>query len=287
MREGRTQLLGGLKQDLSYVQSHLDTQHCNEAVEQTMNPMDYPFLILGGCLMTLWLSAWIGAWFRSRQDDMDEDNHEDFVFILGGALTLLGLIVGFTFSMAVSRYDQRKDYEEQEANAIGTEYLRVDLLPAADATNLHALLTNYLYQRINGYKSSDERQLRQMNTETTRLQMEMWSAVEAPAVEKPTPVTALVLWGMNDVLNSQGYTQAAWRNRIPAAAWVLLITISIFCNVLIGYAVHGRSGLLFWILPLALSISLFLIADIDSPRYGVIHVHPENLESLFASLPSQ
>lgn len=252
-----------------------------------LNPMNHPFLTFVGSLMTLWMSAWIGAWFRSRQHDMDQDNHEDFVFVLGGALTLLGLIVGFTFSMAVSRYDQRKDYEEQEANAIGTEYLRVDLLPAADATNLHALLANYLYQRINGYKSSDERQLRQTNAETARLQMEMWSAVEAPAVEKPTPVAALILWGMNDVLNSQGYTQAAWRNRIPIAAWTLLVVISIFCNVLVGFGVHGRSALLLWILPIALSVSLCLIADIDSPGYGLIHVHPVNLESLMASLPSR
>jgi len=92
---------------------------------------------------------------------------------------------------------------------------------------------------------------------------------------------------MNDVLNSQGYTQAAWWNRIPIAAWLLLIAISIFCNILIGYSAHGRSAFLFLILPIALSISLFLIADIDSPRRGLIHVSPQNLESLAESLHPQ
>jgi hypothetical protein len=97
-----------------------------------------------------------------------------------------------------------------------------------------------------------------------------------------------VLGGMNDVLNSQGYTQAAWWNRIPIAAWMLLMAISIFCNLLIGYdAPPGRNALYFLILPIALSISLFLIADIDSPRHGIIRVQPQNLESLAESLHSQ
>jgi hypothetical protein len=115
----------------------------------------------------------------------------------------------------------------------------------------------------------------------------MWTAVVAPAMAQPTQVAALVVSGMNDVLNSQGYTQAAWWNRIPTAAWALLILISVFCNLLIGYGAHGRSAFLLLILPIALSISLFLIADIDSPRGGVIRVEPQNLESLADSLHSQ
>jgi hypothetical protein len=108
-----------------------------------------------------------------------------------------------------------------------------------------------------------------------------------PVQAQPTSVTALVLTGMNDVLNAQGYAQAAWWNRIPAAAWILLITISVFCNLLIGYGVRLKSELLFLILPIVLSISFFLIADIDSPRRGVIHIRAQNLESLAESLKAQ
>jgi hypothetical protein len=89
------------------------------------------------------------------------------------------------------------------------------------------------------------------------------------------------------VLNSQGYTQASWWNRIPLGAWALLMLISIFCNGLVGYVAQGRSGFLFMILPVVLSISLFLIADIDSARRGVIRTHPQNLETLAASLQSE
>ena len=103
---------------------------------------------------------------------------------------------------------------------------------------------------------------------------------------QPTPVIALAVSGMNDVLNSEGYTQAAWWNRIPSAAWSLMATIAVCSNFLIGYGVrHSEKKIpLFLILPLVVSISFFLIADIDSPRSGIIRVRPQNLESLSQSL---
>jgi hypothetical protein len=216
-----------------------------------------------------------------------EGDIEDFNLVLGGTLTLLGLIIGFTFSMAVSRYDLRKNYEEQEANAIGTEFVRADLLPPADAAKVRALLISYLDQRVLKYRTTDPQQLSEIIAQTARLQNELWSAVTGPTTAQPTPVSALVLAGMNDVLNSQGYTQAAWWNRIPVEAWGLLIIIAIFCNLLIGYGAKIKSIFLLAILPIALSISFSLIADIDSPRGGLIRVRPQNLESLAASLHAQ
>jgi hypothetical protein len=97
-------------------------------------------------------------------------------------------------------------------------------------------------------------------------------------------VNAVVVQGMNDVLNRQGYTQAAWWNRIPIAAWVLMALIAVCCNLMIGYGAHRSGRLVFVILPLAVSISFFLIADIDSPRGGVILVLPRNLVSLTQSM---
>ncbi len=91
---------------------------------------------------------------------------------------------------------------------------------------------------------------------------------------------------MNDVLNSEGYTQAAWWNRIPFEAWVLLAAIAIGCNLMIGYGAR-RTSTLFIVLPLAVSISFFLIADIDSPRGGVIQVRPQNLVRLGQTLHTQ
>src|SRR5262249_51532883 len=144
---------------------------------------------------------------------MEAEVREDFGVVLTATLTLLGLIIGFTFSMAISRYDQRKNYEEAEANAISTEYMRLDLLPPADAARLRPRLQKYLEQRILFYNTRDVRQLRQIDTAAAQLQSELWSAVQTPAAARPSPVSALAVAGMNDVLNSQGYTQAAWWNR--------------------------------------------------------------------------
>jgi hypothetical protein len=151
---------------------------------------------------------------------------------------------------------------------------------------VRALLKNYLDQRILFYLTRDEHALRQIDAQTSQLQTELWSNVKAPVATQQTPVLALVVSGMNDVLNSQGYTQAAWWNRIPIGAWLLMAAVAICSNLLVGYgANHTRAGgIRLLVLPLVLGISFFAIADIDSPRRGAIRVHPQNLISLGQSL---
>ena len=246
----------------------------------------YPRIFFLFSLLVLWLSAQVGTWLRRRRP-LKDGEREDFNIVEAATLTLLGLIIGFSFSMATTRYDLRKNYEEAEANAIGTEYVRAGLLPAADAAGVRGQLEKYLQLRLLFYRTRNQRELQQINADTGRLQTEMWSAVQVPAVAHPTPVIALAVAGMNDVLNSQGYTQAAWRNRIPGSAWTLMILIAVCCNLLVGYGARSagaKSGLLF-ILPLVISIAFLLISDIDSPRSGFIHVVPQNLVSLSQSLP--
>ncbi len=188
--------------------------------------------------------------------------------------------------MAVTRYDQRKNYEEAEANAIGTEYIRADLLPTADAARARELLRTYLDRRIAFYLARDNRDLSQIDANTTKLEAELWSALLNAAKAQPTPVVALVVSGMNDVINSQGYTQAAWWNRIPIAAWAMMSLIAVAANTLVGYGARRRGALLF-ILPVVVSFASMLIADIDSPRGGIIRVAPQNLIALSRSLTTQ
>jgi hypothetical protein len=250
------------------------------------SPTNYPVILFVLSFITLWLAAWAGWVFRRWQGSLDDEMHEDFGFILAATLTLLGLIIGFSFSMATSRYDQRKNYEEAEANAIGTEYVRTDLLPPTDAARVRELLRKYLNERVLFYVTHDEQKSQQINARTAQLQTELWSAIRGPAAEQPNPVMALVVSGMNDVLNSQGYTQAAYWNQIPTAAWGLMVAIAIGCNLLVGYGSRSaKAGAkLLPILPLIVSIAFMLIADIDSPRHGVIRVSPQNLVSLAESL---
>ncbi len=247
--------------------------------------LDYPVVFSLLSLIAMWLAARLGASFPNREKHL-EGIRDNYGVVFGATLTLLGLIIGFTFSMAVGRYDQRKSLEEEEANAIGTEYVRIDLLPGPDAEKARVLLRDYLNQRIRFYNTPNlgTGALSQLNASTAQLQGKLWPAVTVPASNQPTPLTTLAVSGMNDVLNSQGYTDAAWKNRIPVAAWALMLLIALFCNLLAGYGAHKPHSLLLLVVPLLVSISFLLIGDIDSPRGGLIRVKSDNLTSLAQSL---
>jgi len=249
--------------------------------------MNFPLFVLALSFVVLLLAAVIGDILRSKIHGLNEVERDDFSVVQNATLTLLALLIGFSFSMAISRYDQRKNYEEAEANAIGTEYLRVDLLPAGDSAKVRDLLKQYLDRRILFYEARDHSHLTQIETETLKLQNELWTAIQPAAAANPNCVMALVVSGMNDVLNSQGYTQAAWWNRIPVAAWGLMTAIAISCNLLLGYGAHERDWRTLLIVPIVVSIAFFLISDLDSPRGGAIRVVPQNLVSLSESLQAQ
>jgi protein-S-isoprenylcysteine O-methyltransferase Ste14 len=120
------------------------------------------------------------------------------------------------------------------------------------------------------YGTSDEQQLLRIKAQTAKLQAELWSAVRTPAVAEPQPIAALVVAGMNNVLDSQGYTQAAWWNQIPIAAWMLMAVIAVFSNTMVGFSGrrHKTGVILLLVLPLVVAIAFLLIADIDCPGGG-------------------
>src|SRR5579871_566005 len=151
---------------------------------------DTPQTIFIVTLVVLWLCAYAGARYLGRFSPKGAEAHEDLSTVLAATLTLLGLIIGFSFSMAISRYDQRKNYEEAEANAIGTEYLRADFLPGADAARTRALLREYLEQRIRFYTERDAGALATINARTGQLQNQLWACVRGSAAESPTQVMA-------------------------------------------------------------------------------------------------
>lgn len=248
--------------------------------------MQHPLPIFVAVFVALWLASLMGSWLRRRNPSAEDEQHEDLGIILGATLTLLALIIGFSVSMASNRYDLRKNLEETEAIAIEAEMLRADLLPPADAANIRSLLGAYLDQRILFYIEQDDARQAQIDQRTSRLQADLWAAVRGPVAAQPTPVMALVLAGMNDVINSQGYTRAAFLNRIPAAVWWLMAAIALCSNVLFGF--RSRDGKaarkLALVLPFVVAMAFFLIADIDAPRQGLIHIGPQNLEGLAKSL---
>jgi hypothetical protein len=248
---------------------------------------DFPWIFFFVSWAVLWLSTQIGASLHKWWGWHEPEGDEDFNVVLTATLTLLGLIIGFSFSMAIGRYDQRKNYEAIEANVISTEYDRAGLLEFGDAERTHDLLKQYLAQRVLFYTVHNPHELAQVRRHTAQLQQQMWSVVQAAARAKPSPLKSLVASGMNEVQDSAGYTQAAWWNRIPASAWSLMAIIAVCSNVMVGYGSDRKRTFLLTVLPFLLSVAFLLIAEIDSPRGGLIQVGPRNLISLSQSLSAQ
>jgi hypothetical protein len=245
--------------------------------------LDNPFIVFVVALAAQLGAAVLGDRVRRTVWPVNKLEREDLNTVLTATLTLLALIIGFSFSMAVSRYDQRKNCEEAEANAIGTEYLRADLLPPDNGTKVRSLLKEYISQRIAYYTGGVSGAV----GDPTRLEKEMWLPVVHAATTQASPIIALAASGMNDVLNTKGYTQAAWANRIPNAAWAMMGLIAIFANLLLGYRERSTGALALMVVPLVASVAFFLIADIDSPLGGVIRVTPNNLMAVAQTMNSQ
>ena len=246
--------------------------------------VDRPLLLLVVSFVALLLAAMLGVVAQKAWNPVKGGDHNELAIVQSAALTLLGLIVGFSFAMAIGRYDQRKNLEEAEANAIGTAYLRADLMPESAAVATRSTLKRYLDQRILFYETSDEGELKRIAAETSRLGADLWASARSFAAAQPTPVAALLAFGVNDVLNSADSTTAAWLDRIPIAAWWLLVLIAVGANVTLGFGAKRFNSLLLLVVPLSAAVSFFLIADIDSPRGGVVQVAPLNLTRLAASL---
>ncbi len=153
------------------------------------------------------------------------------------------------------------------------------------ATKVRALLKQYLAKRIEFYQAGSWVGLAEFDSKSAQLQNQMWSAVADAVKAQPTAVAALAVSGMNDVLNRQGYTQASWWNRIPVAAWGVIVAIAVCCNLLMGFAARDvKARRLFMVLPVVLAIAFLLLSDLDSPRGGIIRVAPQNLLALSDSL---
>ena len=171
--------------------------------------LNHPIVLFLVTFLFLWLSTRLGTALQRWTGSLDDTRRGDFDIVLGATVTLLSLIIGFSFSMASSRYDQRKNYEEDEANAIGTAYARADLLPSADDVRVHQLLREYLDLRIRFYTTVDSVQVRELDHATQQKQDQLWGTVAAAAKASPSAITALAAAAMNDAINSQGYAQAA------------------------------------------------------------------------------
>ena len=210
--------------------------------------------------------------------------------IQGAVLGMLALLLGFTFSMSVGRYETRRDLVLQEANAIGTTYLRASFLPEAHAKAVEDLLRRYTAARLSFYDAGiDSTKIAAAEDEAARLQRELWAHTVAAGKEAPSPMTATFINALNETIDLDATRLNALRSRVPTAVWLLvLIVAGAGCYVSGGGAgaSGARTGFSDGMLPLLIAVVITLIADFDRPRQGLISISQQPLIDLQQSLQS-
>ena len=190
---------------------------------------------------------------------------------------LLGLLLAFTFSGAASRLDMRRGQIVDEANAIGTAWLRLDVLPADAQPKLREAMRQYTDARISVYTTFAESGVEAARAEydrATGLQQVIWTAAVAACRDAPS-ATVVVLPALNAMFDIAATRLAATQMHPPGIVYVVLAVISLVCAFLVGYEMGGTevaSRAHMMVLALVLSFTFYVILDFEYPRLGFIRI---------------
>ena len=195
--------------------------------------------------------------------------------VTGGILSILGLLLGFTMSMAVTRFEARKQLVLDEANAIGTSYLRTRLLPAPESAEIANLLREYIGVRLEYADVVDDfDRLQATRKQAARLQNEFWNLAVDSGLKEPSPVKAgLLLQSLNEVIDLESARWMAIQNRVPPTVIYVNCVVALLGTILVGYG-FGREGqrqaFSTTMLVMAITVVLAVIVDLNQPRQGLI-----------------
>jgi hypothetical protein len=249
---------------------------------------DTPLWALGlGLLASLIAAREFGGWIARRQGADSKDEATEYGFIVSGVLVLLALLLGFTFGVALDRYETRRDLVVAEANAIGTAEMRVRLLDAPHAAKLVALYRDYAQTRLR-YGSATalaKPPLQQASAALRgRIQTETLTAVQPI---RTTPLAVLVVPAVNETLDIGAALEAADDARIPTSVIAVLVAYALISAGVLGTALAGAhrphramTALLFLLLTLAIG----MILDLDRPKRGTIQISQVPMERLVQGL---
>lgn len=225
----------------------------------------------------------IGEHYKDRADD---DSKSQTTVIQGGIIGMLALILGFTFSMAIQRFDNRAAAEISEANAIGTAILRTGLLAEPYNAQSEKLIEEYIKNRLQINKTDlTQTAIRnKYQKETSRIQQEIWDLGVEAAKKDPNPVTSgLFISSVNDMIDAQGKRNALLGRQVPPVIFYLLFIIFVATGGLTGYASglgKKTSRIPAIVLAFLICLMVFIIIDLDRPRRGIIQVEQESMEAL-------
>lgn len=237
-----------------------------------------PFLALGlflGVLALLEAGRLLGARRRARGLAGENDGAGA---VEGAVFALLGLLIAFTFSGAAARFDDRRQQITEEANAIGTAWLRIDLLPAASQAPMRGLFRQYLDSRLATYQKLRESMEAALNeaARSNELQGQIWtSAVTASRESSNTVAAMLLLQALNAMIDITTTRFAASRMHPPAIVYVMLVIVTLISAVLAGYgmaAANSRSWLHVIGYAIVIAATVYVILDLEYPRLGFIRI---------------
>jgi hypothetical protein len=226
-----------------------------------------------GMILLLQLGRALG---RRRQGKDQEGARAGLGAVEGAVFALLGLLIAFSFSSAASRFDVRRQLTGQEANAIGTAWLRLDLLPAKAQSELRDLFRRYLDLRIAGYqKMPDVEAALAELSKATALQGEIWHRAVAACQESPNPVSAQLIPALNEMFDLAATRAMAAQTHPPNIIFVMLGVLALMSSLLAGYAMaDGKTQSWIHVVGFALimAATVYVILDLEFPRLGVIRV---------------
>jgi hypothetical protein len=246
--------------------------------------------LLSGTVIGLVVVIEIGFRLGSVIHRHSEDEKESPVGAISAAtLGLLAFMLAFTFSITTDRYEARKTLVREEANAIGTMYLRTDFLAEPDRTESRQLLRQYLDDRVSLVQKGDVSKFAEINARASQIQRRLWEmAVTNARKDLNSDIGALYIESLNQVIDIHALrVTVGFQTRIPSAIWIVLYVLVFFGMVSIGYQTGiagSRRSLAALILAVSFGLVLSLIVMLDRPTAGAIAVSQQPLINARAAM---
>lgn len=246
---------------------------------------DNPWVLLFLPLLIFWLIFEGGFKLGRHQSGSIDDATKSWIASVEQMILLvLSLLLAFSFGIAEQRFDARKQLVVDEANAIGTTYLRSQWLAEPRRNEVARLLGRYVDLRLPADMSTVDRALPKMLAESDRLQSQLWSHAIAIAQEQPgSPVAALFISTLNDMIDLQSKRLAAFHNRVPEIILWLLYVFAAFAVFITGYvAAFGNRKSTVALVPMigVLALALWIIVDLDRSQQGFMKINQDSMQRL-------
>jgi hypothetical protein len=235
-----------------------------------------PILLLGLLLLLVMLAAatagyFLRRWWKRSQSAEGAEVSGQEGYIVSAVLGLLALLLGFTFALAVDRFETRRGLVLQEANAIGTSYLRSQLLDEPHRSRMSGILRAYAENRVQ-LASAKPDEIAPLLERNDQMMTDLWSATAAAFDSiRNVDFSSSLLETVNEVIDLDASRKAGRQVRIPAEVFFVLIMYVVVTAGVLGFVMHvGRGAIAAGILFVLLTLSLMLIIDIDRPNAGGI-----------------